>query len=359
MKPKKSIIQPGKRLFIHIILWVLVLIFFSFFIGIEGESIKAKFTFSAFFLPVTMTTTYVFIYNLIPNYLLPKRYFKFGLYSVYTFIISAVFIIMSAFYGFVLSFDLEWNDRYPISKSIFYIMITIYLVVVIACAFSLLKFNYSSVSKNKELQNRILETQLKLKEQQLKYLKMQIHPHFLFNTLNTLYAFALKNSDKTPNMILQLSNLLDYILYQTQKPLVFLSEEIKHLQDYIELEEKRFQENLDVNFKTENISPFTQIPPMLFLPFLENSFKHGKEITGALRIDILIRQNNGQLYFEIINSKGSTIQDQPNALTEKGIGLENVRQRLGLLFKEQYSLNIENQQNLFKVKLSIQLNSSR
>jgi len=355
MNPKKSIIQPGKRLFIHIILWILVLIFFSFFIGIEGETMKAKFTFSAFFLPVTMTTTYVFIYNLIPNYLLPKRYFKFGLYSVYSFIISAVFIIMSAFYGFVLSFNLEWNDRFPISKSIFYIMITIYLVVVIACAFTLLKNYYVTLSVNKELKNSILQGELQIKEQQLKYLKMQIHPHFLFNTLNTLYAFALHKNEKTPEMILQLSNLLDYIIYQTQKPHVFLADEIKHLQDFIEMEKNRFQDKLYINFTTKGISEYTQIPPMLFLPFLENSFKHGKDESGNLKIDMKLIQDKTDLFFEIINSKSPKEMQEASIENDKGIGLENVKQRLDLLFKNKHTLKIDDKPAQFKVNLKLQL----
>src|SRR5690606_18840741 len=203
--------------------------------GIEGADLRTLLIFSAFFLPVTIVTTYNFIYNLIPNYLLPKHYFKFAIYSVYTFIISTVFIIVSAFYALVIVLGLELKEQFPVSKNLFYISITIYLVVVIASAFSLLKNNYASVAKNEELKNRILEAHLKLKEQELQYLKIQIHPHFLFNTLNTIYGFSLSKNEKTPEMILQLSDLLDYILYQTKKPLVKLEDEIKHIQNYIAL----------------------------------------------------------------------------------------------------------------------------
>ncbi|MBP2834332.1 histidine kinase, partial [Aquimarina sp. U1-2] len=105
----------------------------------------------------------------------------------------------------------------------------------------------------KKLETKILETQLKLKDQELNYLKMQIHPHFLFNTLNTMYGFALKKADETPEMILKLSNLLDYLLYQVDKPFVALIDEINHIDDYIELEKMRFNDTLQVNFNTENI----------------------------------------------------------------------------------------------------------
>lgn len=349
MKSRNNKLQFGKRILIHILLWVIVLIFFSFFIGIEGENILSKFTFSVFFLPVTITTTYVFVYNLIPNYLLPKRYFRFGLYSIYSFIISAVFIIMTAFYGFILSFGLEWNDRFPISKSIFYIMITIYLIVVIASAFSLLKNNYSSVAKNEELKNRILEAQLKLKEQELQYLKMQIHPHFLFNTLNTIYGFSMMKNEKTPEMILQLSELLDYILYQTKKPTVKLQEEINHIKNYIELEKKRFQEALEIDIYIEKINREIQIAPMLLLPFVENSFKHGKDAEGKLRIKISMKFISDFLIFEIENSKDA----EASISEEKGIGLQNIKRRLELIYPKNFEMKTENNRHSFKASLKL------
>ena len=335
----------------HLTLWVLVLLFFSFFIGLEGADPVAKFIFSAFFLPVTIATTYVFIYNLIPNYLLPKRYFKFSLYAFYAFVVSAVFIIVSAFYGFVIALELEWNDSFPISKSIFYIMITIYLVVVIASAFSLLKNNFSSAAKNEELKNRILEAQLKLKEQELQYLKMQIHPHFLFNSLNTIYGLSLLNDARTPEMILQLSDLLDYILYQTSKPLVSLEDEINHIQNYISLEKKRFGEDLNVKIFTEGIDERTLIPPMLLLPFVENSFKHGRLENGKLEMVLEVILKDEKLDFRIENSV-----NEHSGKHSAGIGLANIKKRLALLFPGNHKLNIEKTNDRFQVDLQIELN---
>ncbi len=349
MKSRNTKIQVGKRILIHIALWIIVLIFFSFFIGIEGRDNISKFTFSIFFLPVTMATTYVFIYNLIPNYLLPKRYFKFILYAIYGFIISAVFIIMSAFYGFVLSFGLEWNDNFPISKSLFYIMITIYLVVAIASAFSLLKNNYASVAKNEELKNRILEAQLKLKEQELQYLKMQIHPHFLFNTLNTIYGLSLSKNEKTPEMILQLADLLDYILYQTKIPLVKLKDEIHHIRNYIDLERKRFQDSLEIEFNCDEIPSDIELAPMLLLPFVENSFKHGKGPDGKLKISISIKLKAEELDFKIANS----VRNSSETTNNEGIGLQNIKRRLDILYHDDYQLNIQNNKEFFSVSLKL------
>jgi len=130
----------------------------------------------------------------------------------------------------------------PMSQNYIFILILVYLIVGIISFMSLLSHNFKTLSKNKELENKILETQLQLKDQELQYLKKQIHPHFLFNTLNTIYGFALKQSKNTPDIILKLSNLLDYILYQVNKPKVSLKEEILHVKEYIDLEKIRFQD---------------------------------------------------------------------------------------------------------------------
>jgi len=351
MRPRKSIILLTKRLLTHILLWGIVLIFFSLFLGLEGTSRASKFAFSTFFLPVTIATTYFFIYNLIPKYLLHKEYFKFGLYAVYTIIISTVFIIVSTFYGFVLALGLHWNDNFPISKSIFYIIITIYLVIAIASAFSLLKNNYSSVAKNEELKNRILEAQLKLREQELQYLKMQLHPHFLFNTLNTIYGLSLLKNEKTPEMILQLSDLLDYILYQTKKPLVKLEDEINHIRNYIDLEKKRFREDLEIEFNSDAIPENIQIAPMLLLPFVENSFKHGKGNDGKLKISIQLYLNEKIMNFRIINS----ISQKSERTEGEGIGLENIQRRLQILYKNEYDLEVEKEKENYRIMLNLNL----
>lgn len=355
MKKGERITRLVKRSLTHLGWWLIVLIFFSFFFGIEGADIYSKFTFSLFFLPVTIATTYTFLYHLIPKYLLPKKYFKFGVFTLYTLVISSIFIILSAFYGFVISLDLQWHDNFPISKSLFFLTITIYLVVAIASAFSLLKNNYSATAKNEELKNRILEAQLKLKEQELQYLKLQIHPHFLFNTLNTIYGLSLSNNKATPEMILQLSNLLDYILYQTKKPLVKLEDEVDHIRNYIDLEKKRFQEDLEIKFHCDPISENITIAPMLLLPFVENSFKHGKGDDGQLKISIQISLDERNLNFSIVNS----ISENSEIINEEGIGLKNIKRRLDILYGEHYDLKIENNDENYQAKLVLNMAKTR
>jgi hypothetical protein len=298
-------------------------------------------------MPVTIATTYVSIYKLIPDYLAKKRYFLFGLYTLYTLIISGYLIMVSVFLGLIFLSQFQYSSMSPLSRNLFFVMIAVYLIVVVVSAFKLLKLNLKHTEKTKTLETKILETQLKLKEQELNYLKMQIHPHFLFNTLNTMYGFALKKADETPEMILKLSNLLDYLLYQIDKPFVLLKDDINHIEDYIALEKLRFNETLDITFTTKNISDSATIAPMLLLPFIENSFKHGSIKNGLLTIKIEVSCTESYIYFSIENSLANATE------TSNGIGLENLKKRLSLLYKDNYQLNITKLDDVFKVKLKL------
>jgi len=346
----KLILKKALQVLLHSIFWGGVLLFYTYFFGFNSADFNYVLSFSLFLMPITIATTYVSIYKLIPEYLLKKRYALFALYSLYTFIISAYLIVISVFYGLIYLSHFKFQKMAPISKSLLLVATAVYLVVVIVSAFKLLKLNVKHSEETKKLETKILETQLKFKQQELNYLKMQIHPHFLFNTLNTLYGFALKKADETPDMILKLSNLLDYLLYQTNKPFVLLTEEINHIEDYIDLEKMRFNKTLNINFSINTISKELKIAPMLLLPFIENSFKHGVIKNGILFIDIDLHCINNQLYLMV---KNTTAESKNNG---NGIGLENIKKRLDLLYLNEYNLNIEKNKDLFIVNLELNLN---
>lgn len=345
----RYILKKIGQILLHGIFWYGVLLFYTYFFGVDSRDFGYVKSFSYFLMPITIATTYVFIYKLIPDYLITKRYVLFGLYSLYAFIISAYLIVISVFYGLVYLSNFEHNNMAPISKSLLFVAISVYLVVIIVSAFKLLKLNLKHAEDTKKLETKILETQLKLKEQELNYLKMQIHPHFLFNTLNTMYGFALKKADETPEMILKLSNLLDYLLYQVDKPFVALQDEINHINDYIELEKMRFNDTLQINFETKNILEDSKIAPMLLLPFVENSFKHGSLKQGVLQVNIQLHCESNNIIFNIENTNTN------NETSEHGIGLENIKKRLDLLYKEAYQLKIDDTTELFKVHLELDI----
>ncbi|MFD2564763.1 sensor histidine kinase [Aquimarina rubra] len=344
------ILKKVAALILHTIFWVVVLFGYTYFFGYNTENINYVFSFSLFLMPVTIGTTYTVTDILIPKYLIKEKYLLFILYCVYTVIVSAFFIVISFFYGLIFLSSLKYEGMAPMTRSPFFLFIAVYFVVFIASALNLAQHNYKSTTANQELKNKVLEAQLKLKEQELNYLKMQIHPHFLFNTLNTLYGFALKKSEDTPEMILKLSNLLDYLLYQSDKPLVSLQEEINHIKDYVALEKMRFSDVLDISLHFEGVNNNIEVAPMLLIPFVENSFKHGQIVDQKLSIDIRLQCTENQLHFTIKNSVHHMISQSAD---NNGIGLSNIKKRLSLVYKEDYDLKISNNTHWHIVELTL------
>ena len=334
----------------HILVWFLVWFFFRSFFSVGSENKDFIFSFSVILTITSAIGSYMMIYHLIPNYLLKKKYRLFVLYIVYLLIVLLFVIEGTVLIGFTFYFNLDYQIMPNLTKSFPVMFVCVMLIVSMISGIKLIQHNYISILKNEDLKNKILQTQLQLKEQELKLLKMQIHPHFLFNSLNTIYGFALKKGDEAPEMILKLSNLLDYILYQIEKPTVFLENEINHLEDYISLEKLRFHDTLQVNLIKESAVENINIAPMMLIPFVENSFKHGAIIDGVLVVKILIKNLNDTLYFEVENS----IIDKPN--NEAGIGIENIKKRLVMLYPNAHTLIIENNNDTFKVGLTIELN---
>ena len=256
---------------------------------------------------------------------------------------------MTIYVSLIFLSNLNTDQMPPMSKHYVFILILVYLIVLIVSFIHLLNHNFKTESKNKELLNKILETQLQIKDQELQYLKKQIHPHFLFNTLNTIYGFALRGSKSTPDIILKLSNLLDYILYQVDKPSVSLKEEVLHIKEYIELEKIRFQDTLKVSFHAENILEDKKIAPMLLIPFVENAFKHGNLKNGVLTNIIEIILKDDELHFSVKNSVKQGLEIHKST----GIGLENIKKRLHLVYPDLHQLKIETESDWFNVNLSI------
>jgi sensor histidine kinase YesM len=247
------------------------------------------------------------------------------------------FIIFLFFYNSVLFYGP------PIARSttdIYFVTVGILFVPIIATSIKILKHWY--VEQQKSLQLIQEKTSAELEQ-----LKGQINPHFLFNTLNSLYALALKKSDQTPAALLKLSGILDYLLYECKAETVSLDKEIKLLKDYIELEKLRYGDRLDLRFKVRDSNTPLQIPPMLLLPFVENGFKHGaSQKRENVWIIILLKAEKGRIYFSMQNSAPERNESQK----QNRIGIANVRKRLDLLFDDQYNLTIESA-DLFSVKL--------
>ena len=196
----------------------------------------------------------------------------------------------------------------------------------------------------------------KNQEAELKLLKAQLNPHFLFNTLNNLYGLAVTKSDKLPDLMLKLSDLLRYGLYDTQEQWVPLTSEVRYIQNYITLEQLRLEEQTLIDYSQEGGVDQQRIAPMLLIVFLENAFKHfGAANDQKAQIKIKLTVEEDKLKFSCYNTKDDQITESPRVQNTSGIGLANVRKRLDLLYPNRHQLGIQNEATSFRVFLELQL----
>ena len=191
-------------------------------------------------------------------------------------------------------------------------------------------------------------------ETELALLKSQVHPHFLFNTLNTLYSSAYEYGDEeTATGIGKLSHLLRYMLYETQTDKVKLESEIEYMENYLDLLNMRFSDQVTVNFSTEGEIDNFEIAPMMLITLVENAFKHG--VTPATKTDIMIRLtiDNGRMVFEVINEKLNKRTKSNLEVSSCGLGLNNLQKRLAMIYPDKHIFNTYEKQNKFIARLEL------
>ena len=334
----------------HILFWLVYIFSYTFMpiaLG-EDDSVIKDLQFVLLQLPLKIFATYTLVYYFLPRFILKKRYFAFVLLILpLSFILGLGqrYLMAAILYPIYYPESLEqWGLIYW--PKVFYAAIETYAIAVVAAVIKLLKQWFQT----QQLTNSLKQEKLAA---ELKFLKAQIHPHFLFNTLNNLYALTLKKSPKAPEVVLKLSDLLDYMLYECNVSKVTLEKEIKMLENYIELEKIRYGDDLKVEFsKEDDLSGFF-ISPMLLLPLVENSFKHG--VSGEIHekwIEINLNTQERTIKFSIENSRDINSSGKKESYTE-GIGLKNVIRRLELVYKDKHQIKIDDKGESYKVVLTI------
>ena len=352
-----AFISPPKwlRITYHVIFWLCTYLFFSFFYGRISGSQHASFFLMLYSFPVYITATYLVMYYIIPKFLLQKRYKAFFVSSFYL-IMGAVFIELIFIYYFVVFQNPLFFGSAPVEKisvtslDIYLRLIGLLGIIFFASSVKLLKHWYKIQRVNQMLAKEKLEAELN-------FLRSQVHPHFLFNTLNNLYALTLKKSEKSPDVVLKLSEMLDYMLYQCNEDKISLDKEIKLIENYISLEQLRFSNNLDLIFKVNGKTGDMSIAPVILFPLVENCFKHGisnDTKRGWIKIELSVIKQ--ELTFSVSNSKPQqTIKKQDEV--GKGIGLKNVKKRLELIYPDKHTLDISDKGNYFECNLKLELAS--
>lgn len=300
-------------------------------------------------LPPDMLLVYSNLYLLVPSLLLKRHYPLYFLTLLLAMCVtSTINIWLHYLYTVHGSPFFASNSRFTIPGLASQLINSIYLVGLTTG----LKFFKDSMEQRRRIQEQEKQ-QIAL---ELNFLKAQIHPHFFFNTLNNLYSLTLQRSELAPEVVLKLSSLMSYMLYESGAPDVPLDKEIANLENYIALERLRFGNRLSLSFKKDNIpKEGIRIPPLILLTFVENSFKHGiSQTIGEGRIDILLDVRDNNLTFIIDNSVGETLPNSSSPATN-GLGLKNVIRRLDLLYGGHYSLDKNETAANFRVTLKIPL----
>lgn len=284
---------------------------------------------------VSASVVYANLYILFPKFLFKRNYLVYLLLLVLTIGLGAFilwFIIPSA----------NANFKLPLFQH----FINIFFIVVITSSF---KF-FREYSRKQELLIKAENEQLKT---ELALLKSQVNPHFLFNTLNNLYGLITQNQNQqASDVTLKLADLMRYLLESSKTDLVNLNKEIQFIDDYLSLEKIRLSQKTDINFKVSGMNKELFVAPLLFIPLVENAFKHGLNTISAdsFAYFSLSAQGN-ELFFEAINS----VEESTKNSEKSGTGLENLKKRLQLMYSQKHQLDIEQTANQFKVILHIQL----
>lgn len=342
-----------KRYVQHIIFWVAYIGFFTFLqYTLRPESIRFRdiLLFESNMFIGQFAIVYINLRFFIPKLLEKKKYFYYiPILFVTMFIISITVTNIHDVLPFSENFSRPRNRHRGPEFFIFMNLMSQLFFVAITSFLHFLKktLQLQDVElKIKELENVNYKTELDS-------LKAQINPHFLFNTLNNIYSHSLLEKERVPEMILKLSDLMHYILYECQEEWVPLSKEIKFICNYIELEKVRVDESFSININIENPENGFHIAPLIFILFLENAFKHGINIEKGnpfIHVDLKIVDEHVLDFFVENSSAEST-----GGSDVKGIGLENVKKRLELIYPNKHQLDISNEDGRFKVNLTIQL----
>jgi len=310
---------------------------------------------SLIFLSMHMFLSYMLIYFVLPRYLLTQKYWQTAAWVVLLFALTAGMSAVLA--ATVIKAERNWITNYhhytrgfdiPSIALAFMAGLRGGITIAgISATIKLMKYWYTKERRNLQLQKENAESQLQL-------LKAQVHPHFLFNTLNNIYSYTQNSSAVASKLVMGLSDMMRYMLYECNQPLVNLDKELKMLQDYSVLEQIRYDKRLDLHIELPENTQDLYIAPLLLLPFVENCFKHGaSHMLEQPWISLHISMENDVLKMNLVNGKPPNTGARP--LDKPGIGIVNVRKRLSLLYPDKHNLVITSEEEVFIVNLTLVL----
>ncbi len=325
-----------KELVFQLVLLAVVFLFYSF----DSKEPGFQWYNVAFFLTYALAAAVIGFW-LMPRFLYPKKYWHF--FGYVAVVITIIILLEELVLEQIFFAGTERAKGFP---GVFYSLLDVLPIITILCGF---KFGWDALQK----QQQIEALKSSVQESELQFLRSQINPHFLFNNLNNLYSYALEGSHKTPEIILELSGLLRYMLYECKERFVPLEKEIDQLHNFIKLNKLQIENRGHVVFDIQEIGSGYRIAPLILIVFIENAFKHSQAgQTENIEIAVGMKMKGNVLLFNCSNNYASA-QELESVTT--GIGLKNVQKRLQLLYPEKHNLQIKEDRNRYQVRLSIVL----
>lgn len=336
------------RVLQHLAFWLFAFVALAGFFAKEYGNVflPLNIIYTLLFLISLVLVVYVNLLMLIPHFLQTGKWL---LYLVFLSLNIATGVVLN-----ILTFEYLSDQLFPHYYFISYYEIKdiFNFVIIFLSITTLLKLARGWFQLN-EQKKKITQLEKEKLDAELNALKAQINPHFLFNSLNSMYSLSLDNDPKVPPLLLKLASGMRYMLYETNDDLVLLEKELDYLKNYLDLQKLRTAQETTIDFEIQGLVEKQKLAPLIFIPFVENAFKHG--IKGDIEnvfIKMLLVIKKEELIFEIENNKG-IVDELPMEKYLGGVGLENVKKRLHLLYPNQYQLNLENLEKTYRVQLKI------
>lgn len=346
-KPVQKLVTTvqNSKPFQNVLFWVILALIFTIINPSELDF------FPELWMEIINVSFYALIVYLNKYYIFPY-YLKNNSFSFHLLILLVISLILTPIKGVFLyhsTGDVFARTFFTHNGNQLMILLSTFVVGAGSSIYFVVSDWLNSQKLKQELKNETLQSELK-------YLKSQINPHFLFNTLNSLYALTLKKSDLAPEIVLRLSEMMRYMLYECNEKQVYLEKEVNYLVNYLELEKLRHGSKMKVSLNIEGEPGAKMIAPLMFIPFIENSFKHGiSQHTQDSYVNINMKIESDNISLIIENSKAPTMPGS-NLKKSGGIGLVNVKRRLELLYQGQYDLDVLDYPNSYIIKLKLMLN---
>lgn len=341
------------RVVSHTSFWMFTVILLAYHGSLFGGNFKDNLLNMLALLPVQMLAAYSLIYYQIPQWLYKGYYLRFGLSLL---IIAYLLAVLARLFVIFISEQLLGLDSFDetlweiLSDPVFLIKVFVTSVYIPAILLFLIKMT----KERFEQQNQLITLEKERRITELDFLKAQMNPHFLFNTLNNIYSLSKRNSEHTSEMILKLSEILDYTIYECNDPTVPILKEWELIESYIDLETLRYSDELMIVLDKQIDDEEVKVAPLILISLVENAFKYSlKQVKDTPYIKVFLKVEKGMLTFEVINSKAENIL---NVKEEKrGIGVQNVKRQLSLQYPDRHIITINDQRDSYDVKLIINL----